>query len=351
MNKYMRVKYMLRETLRTMLGGVKKSPKWLWIVLAVAAALAVAMYFRREGFEEASDKKYPHWGWGKNAGLRCTNNDNTGCNTRWENGKLVDINPTIDCKAPKGWKNDQCLCLDPRKQDSASGWCTACVAPWEKKADGSCGCPGNTVWRNDQCLPPLLDCKAPKQWKNDQCVCIDPTKSDGPGGWCTVSAPAPPAAAPGALPDFTWDQRVRQCEGLGDLMPFGRGKAYVCKTNPNVKADYGKGKEYAWDVEWQCCKNTNYDCNNKGFKGVWQAASQAGLKGSGYWDSNDGCNIDVFGLDGQPIAVNKISGLWKANPLVAFGQGNILGGIGALPFVPPQLGAAARAGEGVVGAK
>jgi hypothetical protein len=59
----------------------------------------------------------------------------------------------------------------------------------------------------------------------------------------------------------------------------------------------------------------------------------------------------VFGLDAQPIAVNKIKGFWNANPLVAVGQGNILGGIGSLPFVPPQLGAAARAGEGVVGPK
>lgn len=326
----------------------------MWIAVALAV-LSIALYFgsRREGYEEASDKKYPHWGWDKHAGLRCKNNNNTGCTTAWIDGKLVDLEPpTVDCKAPKGWKNDQCVCLDPKKQDGPGGWCTACMAPFEKKSDGSCGCPGNTVWRNDQCLPPSVDCKAPKEWKNDQCVCSDPTKSDGAdGSWCTVSAPMPPPAAPGALPDFTWEQRVRQCEGLGALMPGGRGKAYVCKTNPNIRADYGKGSEYAYGIEWQCCKNTNYDCKKSGAAGAWQAASQAGLKGSGYWTDDDGCNLDVFGLDGQPIAVNKIKGFWAANPLVAMGQGNILGGIGALPFVPPQIGAAARAGEGVLAKK
>jgi hypothetical protein len=28
-------------------------------------------------------KKFPHWGWGNHKGLRCKNNDNTGCNTYW----------------------------------------------------------------------------------------------------------------------------------------------------------------------------------------------------------------------------------------------------------------------------
>jgi hypothetical protein len=38
------------------------------------------------------ENKYPHWGWDKHAGLRCKNNDNTGCNTAYDkNGKLVEI--------------------------------------------------------------------------------------------------------------------------------------------------------------------------------------------------------------------------------------------------------------------
>jgi len=39
------------------------------------------------------EKKYPFWGWNEHAGLRCTNNDNTGCNTGYVNGQLVDLNP------------------------------------------------------------------------------------------------------------------------------------------------------------------------------------------------------------------------------------------------------------------
>lgn len=32
--------------------------------------------------------QFPHWGWGPNAGLRCKNDNNTGCDTVWHNGKL-----------------------------------------------------------------------------------------------------------------------------------------------------------------------------------------------------------------------------------------------------------------------
>ena len=42
----------------------------------------------------ALERKYPYWGWDKNAGLRCANNDNTGCNTGYDaKGQLVDLNP------------------------------------------------------------------------------------------------------------------------------------------------------------------------------------------------------------------------------------------------------------------
>lgn len=45
--------------------------------------------------------KYPHWGWGVHKGLRCKNNDNTGCNTFYNVGvnpcfktsRLYDRNP------------------------------------------------------------------------------------------------------------------------------------------------------------------------------------------------------------------------------------------------------------------
>jgi len=42
----------------------------------------------------ALERKYPYWGWDANAGLRCTRNDNTGCNTGYDaKGQLVDLNP------------------------------------------------------------------------------------------------------------------------------------------------------------------------------------------------------------------------------------------------------------------
>jgi hypothetical protein len=36
------------------------------------------------------EKEYPHWGWGIHKGLRCKNNNNTGCNTVWRDGKLYE---------------------------------------------------------------------------------------------------------------------------------------------------------------------------------------------------------------------------------------------------------------------
>lgn len=33
-------------------------------------------------------KNFPYWGWGVHEGLRCKNNNNTGCNTYWKDGKL-----------------------------------------------------------------------------------------------------------------------------------------------------------------------------------------------------------------------------------------------------------------------
>ena len=42
----------------------------------------------------ALERKYPYWGWNEHSGLRCSKNDNTGCNTGYDaNGQLVDLNP------------------------------------------------------------------------------------------------------------------------------------------------------------------------------------------------------------------------------------------------------------------
>jgi hypothetical protein len=42
----------------------------------------------------ALERKYPYWGWDQHAGLRCKNNDNTGCTTGYDaKGQLVDTEP------------------------------------------------------------------------------------------------------------------------------------------------------------------------------------------------------------------------------------------------------------------
>lgn len=55
----------------------------IFVVIAISAGITFWM--------NRIENKYPHWGWDKHAGLRCKNNDNTGCNTMWKNGQLVEI--------------------------------------------------------------------------------------------------------------------------------------------------------------------------------------------------------------------------------------------------------------------
>ena len=57
-------------------------------IILVIISISTGVYF----YMNTSEKKYPFWGWDKHAGLRCKNNDNTGCNTAYDkNGKLVEI--------------------------------------------------------------------------------------------------------------------------------------------------------------------------------------------------------------------------------------------------------------------
>jgi hypothetical protein len=72
------------------------------VVLAavVVAALATGAFGRAYGGGEAYEsfgitKRYPYWGWSNNTGLRCRNPDNTGCNTEWVNGQLVEKDPVV----------------------------------------------------------------------------------------------------------------------------------------------------------------------------------------------------------------------------------------------------------------
>ena len=57
-------------------------------IILVIISISTGVYF----YMNTIEKKYPFWGWDKHAGLRCKNNDNTGCNTAYDkNGKLVAI--------------------------------------------------------------------------------------------------------------------------------------------------------------------------------------------------------------------------------------------------------------------
>ena len=75
----------------------------------------------------ALELKYPYWGWNEHAGLRCTNNDNTGCNTGYDaKGQLVDLNPERPPAPSPG--GSVISTLDLRKLTSGGGdWNTSRV--------------------------------------------------------------------------------------------------------------------------------------------------------------------------------------------------------------------------------
>jgi hypothetical protein len=113
--------------------AVSENLAWtLAAAVAIVAIVAIAMMPRKkEGFVS---KKYPHWGWGKNAGLRCRYSNNTGCYT----------------------KQRRCLNM------GEDGTCRAYAKPGRRcpysfqtmGKDGKCrGCPPDTVWDGRRCKP------------------------------------------------------------------------------------------------------------------------------------------------------------------------------------------------------
>ncbi len=58
-------------------------------IIFIIVAISTGLYFT---WMNSIEKKYPYWGWGNHAGLRCKNNDNTGCNTVYDKtGQLVEL--------------------------------------------------------------------------------------------------------------------------------------------------------------------------------------------------------------------------------------------------------------------
>ena len=71
------------------------------------------------------NREYKYWGWGANQGLRCTNSNNTGCETKWVGGKLVDTkkNPILKTNSYWGWgKNAGLLCSNPNNTGCNTKW-------------------------------------------------------------------------------------------------------------------------------------------------------------------------------------------------------------------------------------
>lgn len=90
-------------------------------ILVIIALFAVFFMLRREKFSDypgnndfmniyyesvaekpAFVKKFPYWGTGVKAGLRCRKPNNIGCDTIWLSGHLVEITPEVkknlECK-------------------------------------------------------------------------------------------------------------------------------------------------------------------------------------------------------------------------------------------------------------
>ena len=71
------------------------------------------------------NREYRYWGWGANQGLRCKNSNNTGCETKWVGGKLVDTKkkPILKKYSYWGWgKNEGLLCSNPNNTGCETKW-------------------------------------------------------------------------------------------------------------------------------------------------------------------------------------------------------------------------------------
>lgn len=90
----------LKSFVKTAVNVAAKKPLLTLAIVVIAIVVIVVIFGeKKEGMSNggrtvrAVPSKYPHWGWDKNVGLRCKNNDNTGCTTGWKDGALVDLEP------------------------------------------------------------------------------------------------------------------------------------------------------------------------------------------------------------------------------------------------------------------
>lgn len=92
----------LKSFAGTAVNVAAKNPMRTLAVVVIAIVVIAAIFGKKkEGMRNggltvrAVPSKYPFWGrrGTKNEGLRCKNDDNTGCTTSWKNGALMDLEP------------------------------------------------------------------------------------------------------------------------------------------------------------------------------------------------------------------------------------------------------------------
>ena len=71
-----------------------------------------------------------------------------------------------------------------------------------------------------------------------------------------------------------------------------------------------------------CCQWTNKDCRRKGFAGWFQRIKDSGTSPTGYYSSDDGCNVNVWDENGTAVAVTgKGMSTFASIAMLSMGQG------------------------------
>jgi len=253
------------------------------------------------------------WGWGANAGKCCVNNANC----------VGSVNPTNweGCYyTKKVWKDNGWNCPDEYPRDTGD-WSYV-------NANYQCASKSECVTKVQNAAAPAK--KAANTLKLGDWIC--------PPGY-----------------SWGWDQNAGKCcmnnyscrEAIQFGEPACKAKGlFLCENDVDRDGgvhNYNKQKALEFKGTGICCKYTNRGCGGN----FWNGLRDAGMKGSGYYTADDGCNVEVFDYMGNPIATNGKSIFDVAAPIAGMVAGSVAGMAIGNPALGMVAGAAIKGGTQV----
>ena len=125
--------------------------------------------------------------------------------------------------------------------------------------------------------------------------------------------------------------------GTSELFPCG---PWDINRDGGIRSSETKGKPKELEAG-VCCQWTNKDCRHKGISGLWQGLKDTGTLQTGYYTDDDGCNVNVWSMEGKPISVTgKGLGIGGAIAMIATTLLSFVPGVGMGVGVARSIGTA-----------